>query len=389
MTSHYKIIHTTCHDQWGGLEKQALNQAAWMSDKGHQVVMIAPDGSPLFQRAKKLGLRVYAMSFRRMNQISNYRDLVRIFLNEQPHVLTIHGDRDVNVALLAAHKTGIPCRIFFCHSFSHVRNSWITRRLCQKYSHYVFSPSAHAARFLQSALHLKDTQVIPMPGGILLPDNLMPWDVARNTLAKELKCAPETRFIGTVGHLSREWGVATLIRAFKQIQSRVPHHLVLAGDGTAEYQTRMAGLARDLGIHEKTHFIGEKASAWPVYRALDCHILAWENIHGIRPQWEIFSLLKAMYSSCPVIGSRTGEIPDIIHPGENGLLFDPGDAVGLAEQVLDTLDREAATLERIYAAREKVRRDYTMDAMGRNILRIYRLHQVRLEKQKPSRHSFS
>ena len=388
MTSHYKIIHTTCHDQWGGLEKQILNEAVWMRDRGHQVVLITPDGTPLFQRAKKQGFRVYAMSFRRMKQISDYRDLVRILLNEQPHILTTHGDRDAKVALLAAHKTGIPCRIFFCHSFSYVRSSWVTRRLYQKLSHYIFTPSEHAARFLQSALHLKDTQVIPMPGGILTPDVLMPEDEARNTLAKELKCAPETRFIGTVGPLSRDRGVTTLMRAFKQIQSRIPHHLVLAGDGTAEHQTRMADLARELGIHEKTHFIGEKESAWPVYRALDCYILAWENFSGIRPQWEIFSLLEAMYGSCPVIGSRTGEITDIIHHGENGLLFDPGDADSLGKQILESLTREAATLERIYAAKEKVRRDYTIDAMGRNILRIYRLHQVRLEKRQPTSHSF-
>jgi glycosyltransferase involved in cell wall biosynthesis len=387
MTSHYKIIHTTCHDQWGGLEKQILNEALWMRDRGHQLVIIAPDGSPLFQRAKKQGLRVYAISFRRMKQISDYRDLVRIFLNEQPHILTTHGDRDVKVALLAAHKTKIPCRIFFCHSFSHVRNFWVTRRLYQKLSHYVFSPSAYAARFLQSALHLKETQVIAMPGGILAPDHLAPWDMARNTLAKELKCAPETRFIGTVCPLSQDRGVTTLMRAFNQIQSRIPHHLVLAGGGTAEHQTRLTGLARELGIFEKIHFIGEKASAWPVYRALDCHILAWENIHGIRPQWEIFSLLEAMYSACPVIGSRTGEIPDIIHHGENGLLFDPGDADGLGERILETLNREAATLERIYAAQEKVRRGYTIDAMGQNILRIYRLHQVRLEKHRPTSQS--
>jgi hypothetical protein len=52
MISHYKIIHTTCHTQWGGLEKRIFNEAVWMHDHGHQVVMVAP-GTPRCSNGQK------------------------------------------------------------------------------------------------------------------------------------------------------------------------------------------------------------------------------------------------------------------------------------------------------------------------------------------------
>jgi glycosyltransferase involved in cell wall biosynthesis len=129
--------------------------------------------------------------------------------------------------------------------------------------------------------------------------------------------------------------------------------------------------------------MGFTDDVWPVYRAFDCKVLASENINGIPFEGVPQALLEAMYCECPVIGSKTGGISDIIQHGITGLLFDAQDAAFLSDLVLDTLNREAATLERIHAARELVRRFYTIDAMGRNIIRIYRLHQVKLEKHHP------
>jgi glycosyltransferase involved in cell wall biosynthesis len=83
-----------------------------------------------------------------------------------------------------------------------------------------------------------------------------------------------------------------------------------------------------------------------------------------------------------VIGSRTGGIPDIIEHGRTGLLFDPGDATALAQLMLETLTKKNDARERAQTAFKKVRQHHTVEAMGRNILRIYQLHhQLKLETQ--------
>ncbi len=388
MKSHYKIVHTTCDTGWGDLEKRIFNESVWMDKNGHQVVIVAPDGTPLFQKAKKYGFRVHAMSFTPMGLINNYRELIRIFQNEQPHVLNVHGHTDAKIALPAAQKADVPCRILSCHDTAHVRNSWYNRRLYKKLSHYIFTTTDYAARHMQALFHLKSTQVFSIPDSIPASETLVPPETARKDLALELGCDPATRFIGFVGPASRNNGVTTIFQAFRQIQSRISHHLVLVGGEPGNHRARYMEMAQKAGISGRTHFLGLTEDTRPGYRGMDCMVLAPEDINGMPDKGVLWALLEAMYCSCPVIGSKTDGISDIIQHGTTGLLFDAEDAAFLSDLVLDTLNREAATLERIHAARELVRRFYTIDAMGRNIIRIYRLHQVRCSRQQGFGHDF-
>lgn len=381
MKSHYKIVHTTCGTGWGDLEKRIFNESVWMDKTGHQVVIAAPEDSPLFQKAKKYGFRVYAMSFTHRSLLNTYRELKRIFQNEQPHVLNAHGHTDAKVALPAAQKADVPCRILSCHDSARVRNSWYNRRMYKKLSHYIFTTTDYAARYLQALFHLKNTQVFSIPSGILAPDTLAPKEAARTDLAAQLVCDPGTRFIGSVNPISGENSGITVLQAFRQMQFRICHHLVLAGSSSEYDKTELMDLARELGISDRTHFIEFKKDFWPFYRALDCKLLALEDTRGFADEGVFRALLEAMYCSCPVIGIRTAGLPDIIQHGITGLLCDAGNANALSDLVLDTLNREAATLERVHAAREQVRRFHTIDAMGRDIIRIYRLHQVKRSRQ--------
>jgi len=105
------------------------------------------------------------------------------------------------------------------------------------------------------------------------------------------------------------------------------------------------------------------------------------NSSNIPSEGVPLALLEAIYSSCPVIGSKTWGITDIIEDKKTGLLFDPQNPEELADLIIETIANEAATLERVHQAREQVKKKYTIDAMGRNIIRIYRLHQVKIARQ--------
>lgn len=48
---------------------------------------------------------------------------------------------------------------------------------------------------------------------------------------------------------------------------------------------------------------------------------------------------EALAACCPVIGSRLGGLPDFIEHGVNGMLFEPGDAVGLANILAEFIAR--------------------------------------------------
>ena len=381
MRSLYKIVHTTCRTGWGEQEQRIFNESVWMGNKGHQVVIVAPKGTPLFTRAKEYGFRVHDVSFKRFSTIKDYGQLKQVFKDEQPHILNTHGNADSNIALRAAQKAGVPCRILSRHISTHVRNTWYNRKIYKHLTHFIFTTSDYTTQHLQQVFKLKDMEIFSMPSSILEPENLAPKNEARRALTKELSLDAATRFMGFVGMVSKEKGMDTILKALKLIQSQIPHHLAIVGEGPPDYLAELKTLAQGLGIEEKVHFMGDREDVWPYYRAFDCKVLASRNSNKIPFEGVPLALLEAMYSSCPVIGSKTGGITDIIEDKKTGLLFDPQNPEELADMILETLTSEAATLERVHQAREQVKKKHTIDAMGRNIIRIYRLHQVKIARQ--------
>ena len=345
------------------------------------MVIVAPRDTPLYDRAKKYGFHVYGISFNRFGMVKDYNQLKKIFTNEQPHIVNTHGNTDSKIALQAARKTGVPCRILSRHISAHVKNTWYNRQIYKKMSHYIFTTAGYTTRHLQKVFKLNGMEIFSMPSGIIEPETLMPKNEARKNLALEFDLDPDTRFLGFSGRVSKDKGVGTILKACALIKSDIPHHIAIVGDGTPEYIAELKTLAQDLNIGDRVHFAGFKENVWPCYRAFDCKILASRNKNGIPFEGVPQALLEAMYGSCPVIGSKSGGITDIIDHGKTGLLFDPESQEELSGMILKTLTHEAATMERVHAARERVKNRHTIDAMGRDIIRIYRLHQVKLEKQ--------
>ena len=76
---------------------------------------------------------------------------------------------------------------------------------------------------------------------------------------------------------------------------------------------------------------------------------------------------EALFAGKPIIASNTGGIPEAIVPGENGLLFEPGDWRGL----WDIVNSLAAKPERLRAMAHKVRPPHTIMDDAREYLDIY------------------
>jgi glycosyltransferase involved in cell wall biosynthesis len=382
--SHFKILHTTCHTQWGGLEKRIFNEAAWMRDQGHQVIIVAPRDTPLFRQSKQSRFRTYGVDFKKTQMMSDYRFLRHLFTNEQPDIVNTHGNEDSRIALLAAYRTGIGCRILSRHISSHVRNSWYNRLIYKKYADYIFTTADYTTRHIKEVFNFTGSKVFSVPSGIIPPPVLVPRDPSRRQLIQELRLDPETRFIGFVGRVSKTKGVETLLKAFSMIAQDIPrHHLVLVGESSAAYFKFLKEMAQTMGLAERIHFTGHKKEVWSCYRALDCKILASMDKGGSPFEGIPQALLEAMYCACPVIGAISGGIPDIIEHNRTGLLFPQNDVVALSQLIIQTIRDTEAAGQRAQTAREMVEKHHTIDSMGRKILNIYQLHHLERFRYSP------
>jgi glycosyltransferase involved in cell wall biosynthesis len=104
-------------------------------------------------------------------------------------------------------------------------------------------------------------------------------------------------------------------------------------------EQRLRGMARERGVEDLIAFRGRTMHVERAYR---------ESLAVAVPSFfEPFGMvaIESMAQGRPVIASRVGGLREIISHGETGLLFRPGDAAGMAEQILALQD--ARTWERL------------------------------------------
>ena len=83
------------------------------------------------------------------------------------------------------------------------------------------------------------------------------------------------------------------------------------------------------------------------------------------------SVLEAMAHGLPVIASRVGGIPEVIEHDRQGLLIPPADAGALAGAIGELIADPALRRRLGDAARERVHRDFSLDATLRQYDRLY------------------
>lgn len=129
--------------------------------------------------------------------------------------------------------------------------------------------------------------------------------------------------IGVVCALRPEKGLLTLIDAFAKVRPLEPT-LKLAIVGSGEMLPRLEARATELGISGACVFQPATQSVADWLRAIDIFVLpslseALSN-----------SLMEAMACGCCAVASDVGGNPELIAPGERGLLFERGNAEALA-----------------------------------------------------------
>jgi glycosyltransferase involved in cell wall biosynthesis len=78
-----------------------------------------------------------------------------------------------------------------------------------------------------------------------------------------------------------------------------------------------------------------------------------------------------MYARCPVIGTRTGGIPDIVEDGVSGLLVASGSSTALAQAMQTLLIKPEEAARFSEKAFSFVSQHHTIDRMGHKILSLY------------------
>jgi glycosyltransferase involved in cell wall biosynthesis len=164
-------------------------------------------------------------------------------------------------------------------------------------------------------------------------------------LIKELGLEKDTRIVLTAGRIItgskimlKEKGIINLIEAFSRLSPRFPKIRLLIGVAKAADNLKvefanayemLQGYIKIYNIENKTIVKMFELDQMPnIYRGSDVLVLPAEKNETLG---QIF--IEAMACGLPVIGAKTGGMPEIISDGYNGYLVQPGDPSFLAQKI--------------------------------------------------------
>jgi glycosyltransferase involved in cell wall biosynthesis len=158
-------------------------------------------------------------------------------------------------------------------------------------------------------------------------------------------------------------GHETVVRALAALRESLPEaKAVFFGEPSdPAFQSQLEARISELGVAEQVEFGGFRSNVQALIPAFDCLVLA--------SQAEPFGLvlLEAMRAGVPVVASKAGGVPEIVQHEENGLLFEPDDARGLAEQLLRLAREPELRARLVERGRATLRGRFSLEAQARAI----------------------
>ncbi|HET6714088.1 MAG TPA: glycosyltransferase family 4 protein [Actinomycetota bacterium] len=166
--------------------------------------------------------------------------------------------------------------------------------------------------------------------------------------------------IGTVANLEWWKGVDMLILALSRVKE--PARLEIFGDGAE--RPALQKLASSCGVDATFH--GHTGDAAARLGSLDVFVLP------SRAENFPIALLEAMSWALPSVATRVGGIPEMVEPGETGLLVPPDDVDALAAAVVSLIRHPEWSRRLGAAAASRVAERHDPEDGGRAMMGVYR-----------------
>ena len=169
----------------------------------------------------------------------------------------------------------------------------------------------------------------------------------------------------TVARLVPQKGIPVLLEAARIVLDRRPDaRFTLFGDGPD--RGPLERRAEELGLGNSVWFAGAVRGVEDRLGEHDVFVLPslWEGMP--------ISLLEAMAAARPVVATAVSGSAELVIDGETGRLVPPGDPPALAAAILELLEDPLAAAAMASRARDRGRRNYSVDRMVESTVELYR-----------------
>jgi phosphatidylinositol alpha-1,6-mannosyltransferase len=272
--------------------------------------------------------------------------LGEIMIRERPRAIQFATASESYLGPLLRRWLNLPF-VIYAHGneiLAAMRDDWQKPRLALQQADRIFANSRYTAHLVEQAgAHPKRIEILN-PG--CDTNHFRPLQ-PRLDLRKQLLGARERdRVVLSVGGLVARKGQDMVIRALPHVLERIPDTVYLIVGGGPDRE-RLESLAVATGVRDRVVFAGYAAdSDLPHIYALSDVFIMPSRINVEACDVEGFGLVFLEAGSCgkPVIGGRSGGIPDAIVEDKTGFLVNPHDYDDIAQVLVRLLsDKELSS----------------------------------------------
>ena len=265
------------------------------------------------------------------------------------------------VGRLAGLLTGIESMVVASHStglFGRRGSFRRSDRVLMEFTDRVVALSATHADYLREQEGVDASRIAIIENGVDVAKYAHPRTESADELKRDLGLRGDEAVVTMVAALRPEKAHEALVGAAARLKSAGRHvSFLIVGDGPVrdDIERRI----RQCGVEGNMHVLGVRDDVARLLHISDVLVLPSHPVVETLP----LCVLEAMAAGVPVVASRVGSVPEVVRPGETGVLIRPADPVELADGIAYILDHPSEARSMAERARNSVNERYSVERM--------------------------
>ena len=360
------ILQILSDSNLGGAGRYLLNLFTAYDREKYAMVLVLPAGGAVAAEADIMGIPVIEADIPGESSLNlrSILELRRICLLLQPELVQTHGSLSGRIAaratrakILYTRHSVFPVSGRLQKGPGHVLSAWVNRY----YGDLALAVSPAAAENLRE-IGVKSEAIVTVMNGVKAPEADPEHTAA---FCRSYGLRPDIFTAGIFARLEEYKGHDTILEAasiLKQEQRRL--QIIICGAGPRK--EHICKQIRALKLEDTIFFCGYQSHPADAMAAVSVQLNASTGTEATS-----LALIEGMSMGLATIASSYGGTPYLIHDGQEGLLFAPGDAEGLADCLRRVMDDNTLCLALGETGRRSYLQHYTAEAFAAQLQRIY------------------